>query len=182
MQLYDTKTLKLLKTFASDRPLNSASISPNMNHIILGGGQEAMNVTTTSAKVGHFEVDFHHLVYQTKLGSVKGHFGPVNTLAFMPDGKGYVKFRHVVQLAGSCDFDFCVRIFTCVVCLSSDTHPVVRMVTYDCITSTRTTSQPHSGSEQLVSVDCCCIPIPYYKERVWPVTCAAYIVCGMLGL
>ena len=73
-----------------------------MNQAILGGGQEAMNVTVTSAKVGHFEVDFHHLVYEHKLGSVKGHFGPVNTLAFAPDGKsfvsgsedGYVRLHH----------------------------------------------------------------------------------------
>jgi translation initiation factor 3 subunit I len=94
--------MEKLKTFQSDRPLNDAAISPLMNHVILGGGQEAMSVTTTSAKVGHFEVDFFHMVYQNKLGSVKGHFGPVNTLAFNPDGKsyasgsedGYIRLHH----------------------------------------------------------------------------------------
>ena len=60
--LYDAKTLALMKTYSSDRPLNSAAISPLMNHVIVGGGQDAMNVTTTSAKVGHFEVDFYHMV------------------------------------------------------------------------------------------------------------------------
>jgi len=89
-RLYDAKTLQLLKTYTSDRPLNAAALSPIMPHVIVGGGQEAMNVTTTSAKVGHFEVDFYHEVYAEYLGSVKGHFGPVNTLAFAPNGKSFV--------------------------------------------------------------------------------------------
>lgn len=101
-KLYDAKTLTLLKTYSSDRPLNSASISPIMKHVIVGGGQEAMNVTTTSSKVGHFEVDFYHQVYAEYLGSVKGHFGPVNSVAFAPNGKsfvsgaedGYVRLHH----------------------------------------------------------------------------------------
>lgn len=101
-KLYDAKTLTLMKTYTSDRPLNSASISPILPHVIVGGGQDAMNVTTTSAKVGHFEVDFYHMVYSEFLGSVKGHFGPVNSVAYSPDGKafvsgaedGYVRLHH----------------------------------------------------------------------------------------
>jgi translation initiation factor 3 subunit I len=104
-KLFDAKTLKCLKTFSSDRPLNAASISPgvqNIHHVILGGGQEARNVTTTGRAAGHFEVDFHHTVYQTYLGQVKGHFGPVNCLSFSPDGRsfvsgsedGYVRLHH----------------------------------------------------------------------------------------
>lgn len=104
-KVYDAQTLELLKTFTSDRPLNAAAISPIFNHVIVGGGQEAMNVTVTSAKVGHFEVDFYHLVYGDFLGSVKGHFGPVNTLAFNTNGKsfasgaedGYVRLHHFDQ-------------------------------------------------------------------------------------
>jgi len=104
-KIYDAKTLTLLKTFSSDRPLNAAAISPIFNHVIVGGGQEAMNVTVTSAKVGHFEVDFYHLVYGEYLGSVKGHFGPVNTVAFNPTGKsfvsgaedGYIRLHHFDQ-------------------------------------------------------------------------------------
>lgn len=29
------------------------------------------------------------MVYQEELGSCKGHFGPLNTLCWMPDGNGY---------------------------------------------------------------------------------------------
>lgn len=101
-KLYDARTLECMKTYVSNRPLNSASISSLMNHVIAGGGQDAMNVTVTSSKVGHFEVDFFHSVYQEFMGSVKGHFGPVNTVAFNPDGKsyssgsedGYIRMHH----------------------------------------------------------------------------------------
>jgi len=88
--LYDVRTMKHLKTYKSDRPINAAAISPIYNHIILGGGQEAKDVTTTAARAGKFEVDFHHIVYQEYMGSVKGHFGPVNCLAFAPDGRSFV--------------------------------------------------------------------------------------------
>jgi translation initiation factor 3 subunit I len=101
-RIYDAKTLQCLKTYVSDRPLNSAAISPIFNHVIMGGGQEAKDVTTTAARSGKFEVDFYHLIYQEFLGTVKGHFGPVNSLAFNPDGKsyasggedGYVRLHH----------------------------------------------------------------------------------------
>ncbi len=70
--------------------------------VMLGGGQEANAVTTTSSKTGKFEVRFFHLIYEEEFGRVKGHFGPVNTLAFNPDGNsfvsgaedGYIRLHH----------------------------------------------------------------------------------------
>lgn len=56
---------------------------------MLGGGQDAMSVTTTSSRQGKFEVRFYHLAFEDEIGRVKGHFGPINTLAFHPSGKGY---------------------------------------------------------------------------------------------
>ena len=56
---------------------------------MLGGGQDAMSVTTTSAKQEKFEVRFFHKVFEDEIGRVKGHFGPVNTLAFHPDGRSF---------------------------------------------------------------------------------------------
>jgi len=79
-KLWDSDTLKCLKTYKTDRPVNSASISPKFDHVVLGGGQvkliensawkhesncyfqEAMDVTTTSTKIGKFDAKFFHLV------------------------------------------------------------------------------------------------------------------------
>jgi translation initiation factor 3 subunit I len=42
--LFDIETLELLKTYTTERPVNSAAISPIKDHVILGGGQEAIEV------------------------------------------------------------------------------------------------------------------------------------------
>merc|ERR1712216_800885 len=72
-----------------DRPVNDAVISEHKDHILLGGGQEAMSVTTTAGKVGKFETRFFHLVYEEEFGTVKGHFGPINALDINPNGLCY---------------------------------------------------------------------------------------------
>ena len=48
---------------------------------------DPVQVTTTSNKSGKFEVRFFSQIYQHELGTVGGHFGPINSLAFNPDGK-----------------------------------------------------------------------------------------------
>jgi len=49
--------------------------------VLLGGGQEAMSVTTTSLRQGKFEARFWHRIFEEEVGRVKGHFGPLNTYA-----------------------------------------------------------------------------------------------------
>lgn len=90
-KLFDVKTYKCLKTYSTGRPINSAVISPTPDYevVLLGGGQSAESVTTTRVDSAQFRVRFHHLIYQEELGSVQGHFGPVNAIAFKPDGKGF---------------------------------------------------------------------------------------------
>jgi hypothetical protein len=50
-----------------------------VGQVLLGGGQEAMSVTTTSLRQGKFEARFWHRVFEEEVGRVKGHFGPLNT-------------------------------------------------------------------------------------------------------
>ncbi|KAI1331802.1 eukaryotic translation initiation factor 3 subunit I [Xylariaceae sp. FL0255] len=101
-RLLAARDLELLKTYPADTPLNSASITPKKDYVILGGGQAAMDVTTTSARQGKFEARFYHLVFEDEIGRVRGHFGPLNTVAANPTGKsyasggedGYVRIHH----------------------------------------------------------------------------------------
>jgi len=91
-KLFDAESLDVLKVYATERNVNGAAISPLRAHIILGGGQEAMSVTTTRANAGKFEVRLFHQVFEEEIGRIKGHFGPINTVAFHPSGKGYDLF------------------------------------------------------------------------------------------
>lgn len=89
LQLISARDLTLLKTYPSDTPLNTAAITPKKPFVILGGGQAAMDVTTTSSRQGKFEARFYHKVFEDEIGRVKGHFGPLNTVAVDPLGRGY---------------------------------------------------------------------------------------------
>jgi len=88
-RIHDTKTLMVIKTYSTETPLNSAALTPNRPYVLLGGGQEAMSVTTTSARQGKFETRFWHKVFEEEVGRVKGHFGPINTIAVHPAGNCY---------------------------------------------------------------------------------------------
>lgn len=87
--IVDAMTLDVRKTYESDTPLNTAAITPRQDLVVLGGGQEAMNVTTTGARQGKFEARFYHKIFEEEVGRVRGHFGPLNTIAVHPKGTGY---------------------------------------------------------------------------------------------
>lgn len=88
-KLINAQDLEVMKTYVADTPLNSASITPKKDFVILGGGQAAMDVTTTSSRQGKFEARFYHKIFEEEIGRVRGHFGPLNTVAVDPTGKGY---------------------------------------------------------------------------------------------
>lgn len=101
-KLVDAQTLEVLKTYASSVQVNSAAISPLYDHVLIGGGQEASQVTTTAGRAGRFESRFFHKVYAEEFANVRGHFGPINAVAFSPDGtsfvsggeEGYIRLHH----------------------------------------------------------------------------------------
>lgn len=87
--LIDTQTFEILRTYKPERPCNTAAISPLFDHVAIGGGQDAAAVTTTAGAAGKFEACFMHKTYAEEFGRVRGHFGPLNAIAFSPDGKGF---------------------------------------------------------------------------------------------
>lgn len=101
-KILSSRNLAVLKSFPTDTPLNTAAITPKKDYVILGGGQAAMEVTTTSARQGKFEARFYHKIFEDEIGRVRGHFGPLNTIAVHPAGTayasggedGYVRVHH----------------------------------------------------------------------------------------
>eukprot|EP01105_Mastigella_eilhardi_P007112 TRINITY_DN18561_c0_g1_i1.p2 TRINITY_DN18561_c0_g1~~TRINITY_DN18561_c0_g1_i1.p2 ORF type:complete len:338 (-),score=90.90 TRINITY_DN18561_c0_g1_i1:60-1043(-) len=88
-KLFDAHSYECLKTYNTGRPVNAAAISPLKDHVILGGGQSAEFVTTTSVDNAQFKAILFDLVHQDELGRIAGHFGPIHSIQFMPDGRGY---------------------------------------------------------------------------------------------
>jgi len=88
-KLINANNLEVLKTYVANTPLNSAAITPKKDYIILGGGQDAMEVTQTSTRQGKFEARFYHKIFEEEIGRVPGHFGPLNSIAVDPTGRGY---------------------------------------------------------------------------------------------
>lgn len=90
--------IDVVKLYRTDRPLNTVHISPlafaknnkeRRSHILCGGGQEAMDVTTSGAASGKFEGVLLHAITEEDMGTIRGHFGPMNYVRFFPDGKGF---------------------------------------------------------------------------------------------
>jgi translation initiation factor 3 subunit I len=101
-KLVDARTLKELKEYKTGTNANAAALHPSFPHVLVGGGQEASQVTTTSSRAGKFESRFFHKVLTDEVGTVRGHFGPINAVAFTPDGRafatggedGYIRLHH----------------------------------------------------------------------------------------
>uniref|UniRef100_A0A0E0BL21 Serine-threonine kinase receptor-associated protein n=1 Tax=Oryza glumipatula TaxID=40148 RepID=A0A0E0BL21_9ORYZ len=82
------KTITSLSKSADWSPFLSGSLDKSAK-VVIGGGQDAMNVTTRNRRAGKFEAKFFHKILQEEIG-VKGHFGPINALAFNPDGRRFM--------------------------------------------------------------------------------------------
>mmetsp|Transcript_10158 Transcript_10158/g.15363 ORF Transcript_10158/g.15363 Transcript_10158/m.15363 type:complete len:197 (+) Transcript_10158:2-592(+) len=104
-KMVDAETLETLVTYETDRPVNAIVAHPSKDHVLLGGGQDAMSVTTTSGRVGKFECRFFEAIYNREVGRIKGHFGPINAIGINPDGRsyasggedGYIRLHHFDQ-------------------------------------------------------------------------------------
>jgi WD40 repeat protein len=119
-KLLHPRTLETIKVFDFVKPCRAACISPLFDssemqkfHVLLAGGQDAREVTTTLAKEGGFEIKLMSIIYNESLAEISGHFGTVHTLAFSPDGfsfasgseDGYVHFHKLMPEYFSKKFD-----------------------------------------------------------------------------
>lgn len=110
-KLLHPQTLEPVRDFEFVKPCRAASISPLFDssdiqkfHVLLAGGQDARDVTTTQATEGGFQIKLMSIIYNESLGDITGHFGTVHTLAFSPDGfnfasgseDGYVHFHKLL--------------------------------------------------------------------------------------
>lgn len=59
-------------------------------HILISGGQDARDVTTTTDSDGGFETRLYHIIYEEEMAQIKGHFGPVHSIQVSPDGRSFV--------------------------------------------------------------------------------------------
>nr|XP_043618408.1 eukaryotic translation initiation factor 3 subunit I-like [Erigeron canadensis] len=75
-KLWDSRSLELIKTYLTDSHVNAVAMSPLLDHVVLGGGQDALSVTTTDHRAGKFEAKFYDKISQEEIGGVKGHFVP----------------------------------------------------------------------------------------------------------
>ena len=99
--IIETIYFEIVKSFKPEKPtrnINACKFIPNLLyktddyysqkfHAVISGGQDSRNVTNTNAKEGGFDLEFLNIVTGETVASVKGHFGPVNTLAFSGNGK-----------------------------------------------------------------------------------------------
>ncbi|KPI87299.1 putative eukaryotic translation initiation factor 3 subunit 2 [Leptomonas seymouri] len=86
--LVDYRDFSEIQVYESDVPVNDVSISPNADHIILGGGMDAAAVTTQGGQ-SIFEVKIFHKVHGHQLGQLRCHFGTITAMSFHPDGRGF---------------------------------------------------------------------------------------------
>ena len=56
-------------------------------HILVGGGQDAKDVATTKISAGGFDIKIINYITEEYLAEIRGHTGPVHSLAISPDGK-----------------------------------------------------------------------------------------------
>lgn len=92
-KMLDSRSLRTISTFNYDAPVNDAHLSPRADHVLVGGGVEAVDVTTTKGD-SKFAVKFFHSVYENVLGQHFCHFGTINTVLWHPSGHMFASGAH----------------------------------------------------------------------------------------
>jgi translation initiation factor 3 subunit I len=110
-KILNPETLEEVRVFKyGSKPCRGAVISPLFDdrnhqkfHIAVVGGQEARDVARMNIEGSGFEIQLYSIIYEQKLAEIGGHFGPVHTIDFSPDGfafatgseDGYVHYHQL---------------------------------------------------------------------------------------
>lgn len=91
--LLHPETFEKVRVFNFGAFCRSIAISPLHDsqeyqkfHVLMSGGQDARDVATTQDKAGGFEIRLHSIIFNEQLAEIHGHFGPVHSIEFSPDG------------------------------------------------------------------------------------------------
>jgi translation initiation factor 3 subunit I len=93
------ETLEEVRVFKyGEKPCRDATISPLFDdrnhqkfHIAVVGGQEARDVARENMSIEGqgFEIQLYSIIYEQRLAEIGGHFGPVHSIDFSPDGLSF---------------------------------------------------------------------------------------------
>ncbi|KAK2952399.1 putative Eukaryotic translation initiation factor 3 subunit I [Blattamonas nauphoetae] len=86
-KLWDSLSHKQIRSYACQVPLAAGAFSIDKEYLVVAGGTEdKSSVTTTQTSSDKFRLFLYDLVTEELIGTLKGHIGPVNTIAISPDG------------------------------------------------------------------------------------------------
>jgi translation initiation factor 3 subunit I len=82
-------------------------------HMLMAGGQDARDVALTGQDAGGFAIRLQSVIFGEQLAEIHGHFGPVHSLDFSPDGfafasggeDGYVHYHRFPPEYFTSDFE-----------------------------------------------------------------------------
>ena len=86
----------------------------------MGGGQDARDVALTDEGAGGFEIRLQSIIFTETLSQIHGHFGPVHSVDFSPDGfafasggeDGYVHYHRFPPEYFTNDFEWSEIMFS----------------------------------------------------------------------
>ena len=89
-RMFDLRTYECIKTYPTDRGLNTVAVHPLVNGIAIGGGKTAQEAALKRGR-GDYEVLLEHMVFEEKMGVIDPEcFSPLNSMVFNSDGSLFV--------------------------------------------------------------------------------------------
>jgi len=89
-KMFDIEKWHAVKTYSTDRPLNTLAIHPKCETFACGGGKEAQQAALEKTS-GKYELLFYHTIFEEKMGTIiTDCYSPFNSMKFNSDGSLFV--------------------------------------------------------------------------------------------